>query len=525
MNEKTELSKREIQVVRLLMDGKSNKQIANKLGISEGTVEFHLTHIYAKLGVGSRVEAILHLGQAGTSLEGQPTQPGETRGTENVQLEETPGTSTPEHGYDGKKSSHHGKGNEMNGKNASPSIVKGLIFLGLALGLIIALVIFFYLSERELTVNVTPAVTLQVPRTWHTANQMNDQRILLTGGSNGADEQYALVEIYDPASGRLTPAANLNTARHEHSATTLLDGRVLVVGGYNYQDQWLEDAEIYDPAMNTWTVVAPIYSHGVQHTATLMADGRVLVIGGCIASGVCTERVEIFDPAVNAWRETTPLATYRASHTAILLNDGRVLVAGGAGPYGNPQDGDALMYDPASETWETTGAMPWKVQQAQAVKLLDGRVLVAGGLTNSENPMASANCAIYNPATNEWSAVAALAQPRFANLLVLLPKGQVMAVGGAKEYDYPQNHPGGSPWTISSFVREIEIYDPKLDAWHVGGEMPQPVTYAAAAWLPDGRLWVTGGGAGHAVATAWAETWMIRINRFLPDLFKKGILK
>lgn len=58
------LSKREKEVVELLLKGKSNKQIALALGIKESTVEFHLKNVYAKLQVGSRAEAILKLGKS-----------------------------------------------------------------------------------------------------------------------------------------------------------------------------------------------------------------------------------------------------------------------------------------------------------------------------------------------------------------------------------------------------------------------------------------------------------------------------
>jgi hypothetical protein len=44
-----------------LLQGKSNKQIALELGISNRTVEFHLGNIYTKLGVASRTEAVLKL--------------------------------------------------------------------------------------------------------------------------------------------------------------------------------------------------------------------------------------------------------------------------------------------------------------------------------------------------------------------------------------------------------------------------------------------------------------------------------
>jgi len=55
------LSEREKDVTALLLQGKSNKQIALELGISNRTVEFHLSNIYAKLGIASRTEAILKL--------------------------------------------------------------------------------------------------------------------------------------------------------------------------------------------------------------------------------------------------------------------------------------------------------------------------------------------------------------------------------------------------------------------------------------------------------------------------------
>lgn len=59
-----DLSDREKDVVRLLLEGKSNKMIASALHISERTVEFHLKNIYMKTGTGSRVALILKLGDS-----------------------------------------------------------------------------------------------------------------------------------------------------------------------------------------------------------------------------------------------------------------------------------------------------------------------------------------------------------------------------------------------------------------------------------------------------------------------------
>ncbi|GIW61078.1 MAG: hypothetical protein KatS3mg087_2144 [Patescibacteria group bacterium] len=57
------LSRREKEVVILLLQGKSNKQIALSLEVSERTIEFHLKNVYTKLQVNSRVELILKLGK------------------------------------------------------------------------------------------------------------------------------------------------------------------------------------------------------------------------------------------------------------------------------------------------------------------------------------------------------------------------------------------------------------------------------------------------------------------------------
>ena len=54
------LSDREWDVLRLVADGHSNKEIARRLVVSARTVENHLAHIYTKLGVHNRVSAALY---------------------------------------------------------------------------------------------------------------------------------------------------------------------------------------------------------------------------------------------------------------------------------------------------------------------------------------------------------------------------------------------------------------------------------------------------------------------------------
>jgi DNA-binding NarL/FixJ family response regulator len=51
------LTKREIEVLKLVVQGKSSKEVADELFVSKRTVDFHLANIYDKLHVTNRVQA------------------------------------------------------------------------------------------------------------------------------------------------------------------------------------------------------------------------------------------------------------------------------------------------------------------------------------------------------------------------------------------------------------------------------------------------------------------------------------
>ena len=53
-----ELTPRETEVLGMMTEGLSNREIASTLGISEHTVKFHITSIFGKLGTSSRTEAV-----------------------------------------------------------------------------------------------------------------------------------------------------------------------------------------------------------------------------------------------------------------------------------------------------------------------------------------------------------------------------------------------------------------------------------------------------------------------------------
>jgi DNA-binding NarL/FixJ family response regulator len=53
-----ELSTRELEILKLISNGDSNKEIAVKLEISEGTVRVHASNVFAKLGCSDRAQAV-----------------------------------------------------------------------------------------------------------------------------------------------------------------------------------------------------------------------------------------------------------------------------------------------------------------------------------------------------------------------------------------------------------------------------------------------------------------------------------
>lgn len=358
--------------------------------------------------------------------------------------------------------------------------------------------------SSSLTFEIRQWHNLQIPRTRHTATLLSNGNILLVGGSLEPDDFVADEELFNPVTGLSSWAVPLHTLRHGHTATLLPDGRVLVIGGYSLPQQWLSDAEIYVPMSDTWIIAPPLYSHGTNHTATVMKDGRVIVVGGCTGGGVCSELVEIFNPTTDTWVEVAPLESARHGHTVEILRDGRVLVIGGSQANGEaPIGGDSTLYDPQTNTWTATDPMNSPRHSAKSTLLPNGQVLVAGGilLEDLSNQTLTTSAEIFDPTSNTWKPVANLAEKRYAFVLLSVPNGLVLAIGGARDWE--------CCWNENSFVRQIEAYDSTTDQWKIIGELSQPSAYATGILLPNGRVWIAGGQYGQSGATFPPETWLV----------------
>jgi uncharacterized protein (TIGR03437 family) len=314
------------------------------------------------------------------------------------------------------------------------------------------------LAQAAVSQTTSPAWILtgsfNTPRLGHTATQLPDGRVLITGGFNCAAEILASTEIYDPAAGTWSYAADLPSTLYEHTATLLPNGKVLVAGGNYGADQSTNAASLYDPATGKWSPTGGLNSYRANHTATLLANGKVLVVG---VAGTA----EIYDPADERWHATGSLSVTKYGYHATLLPDGKVLFVGGTGNSSSNSD-SAELYDPDTGTWRVTGSLNTIRDPYTATLMPDGKVLMTGSgtLGGVNRPFAE----IYDPASETWSSTIA---PSNWGTPILLPNGKVLAVS--------QN--------------SAELYDPATGRWSpTTGPNTLISNLTMAFLLPDGRF-------------------------------------
>lgn len=73
MNSLARLTPRELEILRLLLAGHTNKAIAARIYVSEKTVEFHLDNLYTKIGVRTRMLAGIWALQHGVETQARET--------------------------------------------------------------------------------------------------------------------------------------------------------------------------------------------------------------------------------------------------------------------------------------------------------------------------------------------------------------------------------------------------------------------------------------------------------------------
>jgi DNA-binding CsgD family transcriptional regulator len=368
------LSDREMELLRLLTTGATNREIARDLKISVNTVKVHLRNIYAKLNVASRTEATMVAVREGWIAvdRGAEVAAGEAEAV----VEALP--------------------SPLRLPAARWPRVSVLRRTGLALACVVAIALLFLPQVLQVGANeeridpigaLSPPVIVQGAATnrWQTRAQMPTPR---TGLAVVADREL----IYAIA------------GASSEGATSRV--------------------EVYDPQADAWSR-GSAKPTAVGYVKAAVIDGLVYVPGGFDAGEQPRDLLEVYDPAQDRWESRAPLPEALGAYGLAAL-DGKLYLFGGRGERGYVDS--AYRYDPEADAWQSIEQLSGK-RGFVAAAALEGRIYVVGGYNGRAEVT---TCEVYDPAAGVWSECAPLARPR-GGLDLLAVRQQLYAVGGGME--------------------------------------------------------------------------------------------
>ena len=301
MPENNELSQREIEILSLVANGASNKEIAHDLNISTNTVKVHLRNIFTKIEVNSRTEAAMHAVNAGIV---------------DVRL-----------------------GNSAAGQVEAPSGTNYRTVFGLVGGAVVILLMligilasqgFFSGAQSDLDQPVIPVeegwqqkADLITPRKGLAVTSYDGEIFTFAGEtSNGITDA---AERYDPAAdqwlvleAKPTPVTDV--------AAAVIGGRIYIPGGLTPSGEVSEALEIYSPIEDNWQQGADL-PLGISAYALAAYEGNLYLFGGWDGENYL-DSVYQYDPALDQWSQKTPMSSQRG-YAGAAISGGKIYVLGG----------------------------------------------------------------------------------------------------------------------------------------------------------------------------------------------------
>ncbi len=399
------LSGREMEILRLVATGATNREVAYQLDISANTVKVHLRNIYTKLGAASRTEATMI-----AVREGWVVVP-------EARIEPPPAPPPP-----------------LPWSRRIALVVAALVAVGAAVLSWPRPTPAATSSGGLLPVGGGPApATRYGPGTdshWSELAQMPTrrawlglapwrQRIYAIGGE-GPGGVSSEVEIYTPASDTWTRGAAKPTAAAYVGAVALAN-RILVPGGCTDDGVALDVVEAYDPEADAWETVAPL-PRPVCAYAQAVYEGKLYLFGGTDGEQYLATTY-VYDPEEDRWEERAAMDQPRALAAAATLEE-RIYVVGG---YRSGQElATCAVYNPVADSWADCEPLTM-ARGGLGLVTLGGQIYAIGGggwvgyLGFNER---------YAPAEGRWVAVETPLTGGWQGAGVALMDLTVYAVGG-----------------------------------------------------------------------------------------------
>lgn len=376
MSDDIELSEREIEIIKLVATGASNKEIAKALVISPNTVKVHLRNIFGKLGVLSRTEATMTAIRMGLvdspgtilqqGIDEESLQQLNESISENLRLE--------------KETEFYKKRNKLIGWGA--------------LSLIIFVIGFFVIREiffNNTPNNINPEVIEQLSSDrWTELKKMPNG--LSSMGFVRFEDKFLLFGGQD--------------------ATGVVDN--VLIYEINY-DQWLTGEK---------------FPEKLNHFLAILMGEKIFIPGGLDPEGNSKNSLWIYDPRNNSWNQGKELPYAVGAYSAVSY-EGKLYLFGGYD--GEKYLDTVLMYDPESEEWVNYGTLPFPSGYSSAV-VLGGAIHLFGG--KNETGVLDEHLIYYpqreNSSENAWVESALLPEPRHGMNSIVLAD-MVYLVGGKNE--------------------------------------------------------------------------------------------
>ena len=364
-----ELSERELEILRLLATGASNKEIAGQLYISANTVKVHLRNIFAKTGVSSRTEAAMYAVSKGIIPADDFQHKAPAAQSENESAQESVEKST---------------------EPFTPTMIRRrtIIFWAFGAVALIGISVFaYYLLQKSQSPALPSGMAPVSAARWEKLSEMPTAR-------------YSL-------------------------ATAVIGSEIYAIGGMTAQGV-TSRVERYSIPRNAWADAAdkptPVYE---ASAATI--GGKIYVPGGRLASGGPTDVLEIYDPYREEWTEGAPLPIALSGY-ALAAFEGKIYVFGGWD--GQKQVASVFQYDPGLDAWKIKTPMPTARSQAGAAPMGD-KILVIGGIDGEKalavNEVYQPN--LDSGVQQPWGSGASLPSPR-GGLAVTSLADSIYVLGG-----------------------------------------------------------------------------------------------
>jgi len=411
-----DLSEREREILYLVAQGASNKQIAQELYISTNTVKVHLRNIFSKIGVSSRTEAAMFAVGAGL--------------VEPVSDEESGSSRIAVDGAESTRGSTALFGLSANRRWISLLLV--LIILIVAVLSVLLLLrdqIFPGQPLAEESLKWQTNAPLPMARSGFGAVAYEGQIYVIAGESDQG--VTGIVERYDPSfdewiilSSKPVPVTDINAV--------VLGGKIFVPGGRLESGKLTDVLEVYDPIEDKWVQYASLPF--AIHAYSLVAfEGELILFGGSNETSPLNV-VLSYDPEIDEWEEMTPLPTARAYSGAVVSGNKIHVIGGYDGKVA--LDVNEIYFPerdiPGTDPWSEGTPMPGGRYGMGVVSIAD-TIFVLGGESSDENLNQTLQ---YSSQEQEWRLFSNPDSETWSFLGLIRIETELYAIGGLLNNQY-----------------------------------------------------------------------------------------